>query len=233
MTSLEKYFSPFKKNIIGNEQSFKTPYGTVKMIYADWIASGRLYKPIEDRISNDIGPLVGNTHSESSATGIAMTKTYQLAQKIIKKHVNADQNDVLIFTGAGMTSGIAKLQRILGLKIPEQAKNYCSFANGELYKCKIASDDKRPVVFITHTEHHSNHTSWLVTIADVVNLTPGDDGLVNPQDLEKNLILYKNRKMKTFILKSFGDLQSLRVCMNCISDFASDKEKIFLSEETL
>ena len=71
--------------------------------------------------------MVGNTHSESTATGKAMTDAYHHAQKIVKHHVNADDNDILIFTGTGMTSAIAKLQRILGLKVPEQAINFVPF----------------------------------------------------------------------------------------------------------
>jgi len=195
MTNLQEYFAPFRKNIVGIDAEIETPYGHKKIIYADWIASGRLFSPIEKKISDEIGPLVGNTHSESSATGIAMTAAYHQAQKIIKKHVNANENDILLFTGAGMTSAIAKLQRILGLKIPEQAKNYCSFAKGELYKCKKENDSKRPVVFITHIEHHSNHTSWLETIADVVVLEPDHNLKVNPNTLRKEIIKYLDRPL--------------------------------------
>ena len=113
MTDLEIYFDQFRKNIIGIDAEINTPFGARNLIYADWIASGRLYSPIEKRISEDIGPMVGNTHSESTATGKAMTDAYHLAQKIVKRHVNANENDVLIFTGTGMTSAIAKLQRLL------------------------------------------------------------------------------------------------------------------------
>jgi selenocysteine lyase/cysteine desulfurase len=195
MQDLENYFGQFRNNIIGNIEKIQTPYGTKNLIYADWIASGRLYNPIEERISKIIGPLVGNTHSESTATGNSMTQAYQLAQKIIKKHVNAGENDILIFSGTGMTSAIAKLQRILGLKIPEQAKSYCEYANGELYKCKKEADRKRPVVFLTHTEHHSNHTSWLETIADVVVLQPDKDLKVDLSTLRKEIIKYKDRSL--------------------------------------
>jgi selenocysteine lyase/cysteine desulfurase len=195
MSELERFFSRFRKNIIGIDTEIDTPNGSKKIIYADWIASGRLYRPIEKRISEGIGPMVGNTHSESTATGKAMTDAYHLAQKIVKHHVNADGNDVLIFTGSGMTSALAKLQRILGLKIPEQAKNYCAFANGEHYKCKSNSGDDRPVVFITHTEHHSNHTSWFETIADVVVLEPASDLKVNPDSLRKEIVKYANRPL--------------------------------------
>jgi selenocysteine lyase/cysteine desulfurase len=195
MATPEEYFDSFRRNIIGIDAEIETPFGSKKLIYGDWIASGRLYGPIERRISDDIGPMVGNTHSESTATGKAMTEAYHMAQRIVKQHVNADDDDILIFTGTGMTSAIAKLQRILGLKLPEQAKNYCSFAKGELYKCKNEPDDKRPVVFLTHTEHHSNHTSWLETIADVVLLEPNPDLTVNPEALKKEIIKYKNRPL--------------------------------------
>jgi len=195
MIKLEKYFGSFRDNIVGINHEIETPFGVKKLVYADWIASGRLYKPIEKRIFEDIGPMVGNTHSESSATGKAMTDAYHHAQRIIKNHVKASTDDVLIFTGSGMTSALAKLQRILGLKIPEQSKNYCSYANGELYRCKSGKGENRPVVFITHIEHHSNHTSWFETIADVVVLEPDKDLRVNPDSLRREIEKYKGRPL--------------------------------------
>ena len=114
MSELEKYFEPFRKNIIGIDQTFTTPYGEKKIIYSDWVASGRLYGPIEDKIKNDFGPFVGNTHTETCITGTTMTRAYHIAQKIIKEHCNASDEDVLITAGSGMTTVINKLQRILG-----------------------------------------------------------------------------------------------------------------------
>jgi selenocysteine lyase/cysteine desulfurase len=195
MSELEKYFSQFRKNIIGIDAEIETPYGTKKLIYADWIASGRLYKPIERRLFDDVGPMIGNTHSESTSTGKAMTDAYHLSQKIVKRHVNANDDDILIFTGTGMTSAIAKLQRILGLKVPEQAINFCTFTDGAYHKCKDIPNHNRPVVFITHTEHHSNHTSWFETLADVVTLEPAADLTVNPDSLRKEIIKYKDRPL--------------------------------------
>lgn len=195
MSSTEKYFSQFRNNISGIEAEIETPYGKKRLVYADWIASGRLYRPIEKRISDDIGPFIGNTHSESSATGVAMTHAYKQAQKIIKQHVNAGPDDLLIFTGSGMTSAIAKLQRILGLKIPEQARSYCTLAYERHCTCRDSDDPGRPVVFITHTEHHSNHTSWLECIADVVVLEPGPDLTVNPDELRRVIVKYKERPL--------------------------------------
>jgi selenocysteine lyase/cysteine desulfurase len=195
MTELEHYFESYRRNIIGIDAEIETPFGLKKLVYADWIASGRLYAPIEKRISEDIGPLVGNTHSESTATGKAMTEAYHHAQKIVKKHVNAGDDDILIFTGTGMTAAIAKLQRILGLKVPEQAINYCSRTDSEYKSCKDGPNTNRPVVFLTHTEHHSNHTSWFETLADVVVLEPSPDLTVNPDALRKEIKKYKDRPL--------------------------------------
>lgn len=154
--TLETYFKPFRDNIIGVNQTFKSPFGEQKIIYTDWTASGRLYKPIEDKIINEFGPFVANTHTETSFTGATMTMAYHKARQIIKNHVNASKEDVLITAGSGMTGVINKFQRILGIRIPESYKN----------ATKIPKNLK-PVVFITHMEHHSNQTSWEETIADV------------------------------------------------------------------
>ncbi|HEY9115759.1 MAG TPA: aminotransferase class V-fold PLP-dependent enzyme, partial [Bacteroidales bacterium] len=178
-------FSKFRNNVVGNETYFNTPFGRKKMIYADWIASGRLYQPIEDRITNEIGPFVGNTHTETTETGTLMTKAYQYAHKKIKQHVNANEHDVIITAGSGMTTVVNKFQRILGLKS-------CS----RLEKDVCVSEEDRPVVFITHMEHHSNHTSWLETIADVVLLEPDEQNMVVPENLRKEIVKYKNRKLK-------------------------------------
>ncbi len=45
-------------------------------------------------------------------------------------------------------------------------------------------------------EHHSNHTSWQETIADVIGIEPDEKGLVNVDDLKIKLELYKDRKLK-------------------------------------
>ena len=185
MSPLEKYFEPFRKNTIGIDQTFNSPYGEQKIIYADWIASGRLYEPIEKTISKVFGPFVGNTHSEESVTGTSMTLAYHHSHDIIKKHVNAKPDDVIITAGTGMTGMVNKFQRILGLKIAEQLKDFLKLP-----------EKLRPVVFVTHMEHHSNHTSWLETIADVIVIKPNQEGLVDIEDLNQLLNKYESRKLK-------------------------------------
>ena len=185
ISSTEDYFREFRRNIVGIDQEYSTPYGLKKIIYCDWIASGRMYGPIERKMAETFGPFVGNTHTETSETGSLMTWAYHHAQEKIKRHVNAGPDDVLIAAGAGMTAVINKFQRILGLK-------GCSYPRTS----RCLSDTDRPVVFITHIEHHSNQTSWYETLADVVMIEPGRDLTVDPDNLQKALDRYSDRKFK-------------------------------------
>ncbi len=184
-SSLEKYFKKYRDNIIGIDQHFDSFNGDKRIVYADWTASGRLYRPIEEKLINDFGPFVANTHTETSITGTTMTIAYHKAREIIKHHVGANKNDVIISFGSGMTGVVNKFQRILGLRVPEQLSSKIKF-----------EDDERPVVFVTHMEHHSNQTSWLETIADVEIISATDEGLVDVESLKPLLEKYKNRKVK-------------------------------------
>tara|TARA_R110000868_G_scaffold214447_1_gene464536 strand:+ start:915 stop:2396 length:1482 start_codon:yes stop_codon:yes gene_type:complete len=183
--TLESYFKDFRKDIIGVDTEIETPFGKKPLVYADWIASGRLYGPIEDIMRERIGPMVGNTHSETSYTGKLMTGLYETAKNEIKKHVNASEEDAIITTDTGMTGVLCKFQRILGLKIPEK-----------LEKAFTIPENERPIVFLTHMEHHSNQTTWLETIADVVVLQPSDGLFVDAKILGAQLEKYKERKLK-------------------------------------
>ncbi len=182
---LEGYFSQFRQHVVGVDQTFTGPLGPQKILYADWVASGRLYGPIEDRLRKEIGPYVANTHTETSFTGKVMTQAYHKAREIIKQHVNAGPDDILIPVGSGMTDAILKLQRILGLKLPEQHSRHFRFKKS-----------KRPVVFITHMEHHSNHTSWLETLAEVVQINPDNQGMPDLSHFAELLRKYRRRPLK-------------------------------------
>lgn len=220
MHNLEEYFHEFRDNTIGYNHTFSTTYGIKQLYYFDYIASGRLYKPIEDKLVNAFGPFVGNTHSDSNITGSTMTKAYEFSRERIKKHVNAGNEDILLNVGYGMTAAVNKFQRILGLKIPQKLKHF------------IVGEEK-PVIFVTHMEHHSNHTSWLETIADIVCIEPGKDGLVDLNIVENTVKKYKNRKVKigtftacsnvTGILTPYHDMAKIMHQNDgiCVIDFAA------------
>ncbi|MFN4285075.1 MAG: aminotransferase class V-fold PLP-dependent enzyme [Lacibacter sp.] len=208
---LQTYFERFRKGIIGIDATFQSPYGEKNIVYADWTASGRAYAPIEDRIRNEILPLLANTHTETTVTGTAMTRAYEQAKHIIKQHVHAGPDDVLIFAGSGMTGAVNKLQRLLGLRIPERIMDYVKPgalpALESLQQNKVRIHDlfseyldidpaRKPVVFVSHMEHHSNQTSWLETIADVEIIPNDADGNIDLHAFDRLLQRYQNRQNK-------------------------------------
>jgi selenocysteine lyase/cysteine desulfurase len=198
-SELENYFQQFRENIIGIDQEFTSPYGKQKIIYTDWTASGRLYRPIEEKIMNELGPFVANTHTETTVSGTTMTMAYHKARHIIKNHVNADKGDVLIADGTGMTGVVNKFQRILGIRIPENLKEYTTIPK-----------DKKPVVFISHMEHHSNQTSWLETIADVEVIPACSEGLFCLDNLIALLEKYKDRNVKIASITSCSNVTGIK-----------------------
>ena len=198
-SQLELYFNEFRNDIIGVDQTFNSPYGHQKIIYTDWTASGRLYRPIEEKLMNEFGPFVANTHTETTVTGTAMTLAYHEARHIIKHHVNANSGDILITDGTGMTGVVNKFQRILGLRIPENLKEFATIPEAI-----------KPIVFISHMEHHSNQTSWLETIADVEVIPANDEGLFCLEALKVLLEKYKNRSFKIASITSCSNVTGIK-----------------------
>ncbi len=186
MDKLEKHFTKFRRNIIGHDQQYNFPGGRRSILYADWAASGRLYRPIEEYMANVLGPYVANTHTETTLTGTIMTDAYHQAHQIIKQHVNAGPDDVLLFAGFGMTAVINKFQRLLGLRVPDKFKGKVSIP-----------PEERTLVLLTHMEHHSNQTTWEECCCDTILVCKKSDGLPNLEHLRN--ILELNRDRKTII----------------------------------
>ncbi len=197
--NLEQYFKTFRENIVGINQKFDSPFGKQPLIYTDWTASGRLYRPIEEKLLENFGPFVANTHTETTVSGTAMTMAYHEARNIIKKHVNASEDDVLITDGTGMTGVINKFQRILGLKLPENLREYTKIP-----------EEKRPVVFVSHMEHHSNQTSWLETIAKVEVIPACPEGLLCLDGFKELLEKYKNHQFKIASITSCSNVTGIK-----------------------
>ena len=209
--NLEHYFKDFRNGIIGNDLQVDLNGASRPVIYADWTASGRLYQPIENYMTDMIGPYVANTHTETTLTGTTMTHAYHEAQKIIKQHVNADDNDVLIAAGAGMTVVINKFQRILGLRIPEKWQERIQIPEAE-----------KPVVFITHMEHHSNQTTWNACEVTVQMIKPNKDGLPDLNHLKELLVQFADRPLKIGAFTACSNVTGIKTPYHQMAEIMHD-----------
>ena len=174
-------FTPLRRGVIGHAHLLRTwrhPEG-IPLLYADWTASGRAYAPIEHSIQEHLLPLIANTHTDTNSSGSATTHAYGTARDVLRRHVNARADDVLICTGSGMTGAVNKLQRLMGLKRDFRA-----------------TPALQPLVFVTHMEHHSNQTSWLETGAEVVLVECNTQGLVCAEQFAAGVAAYPTNRPK-------------------------------------
>jgi selenocysteine lyase/cysteine desulfurase len=177
-----------QNSIIGDNQVLEGPYGPRRVTYADYTASGRSLSFIEDFIRNEVMPLYGNTHTETSGTGLQTTRFREDARGIIHQAVGATQDDCVIFCGSGATAAINKLIDILNLRIPADL-------NDKYRLQQLIPAEERPVIFIGPYEHHSNELPWRESIAEVITIFEDSDGQIDQEHLEEQLKMYQKRPL--------------------------------------
>ncbi len=162
------FASQYNNNVLING-----PFGDRLLTYADYIASGQPLKHIEEFIADKVLPYYANTHTEASYTGFHTSHLREEARNIIKRSVNATDDDVVIFCGSGSTAAVDKMNRLLTQK-------------------SIKSNTKI-IVFHGPLEHHSNVLPWREGNFEVVPISITADGLLDLNDLENKLVRYKGQ----------------------------------------
>ncbi|PIK46255.1 hypothetical protein BSL78_16883 [Apostichopus japonicus] len=162
-----------EENTIGHRSEFVGPYGRKRAIYCDYTASGRPVNFIEDYIRDHVHPLYANTHTITGVMARQTTRFRHEARELIKKYVNASNDDVLIFTGSGTTAAVHKLLHAINLR-GEKAQH--------------------TVVFVGPFEHHSNILPWKEAGAAIVRIRATDDGIFDVSHLEEELKNYTQKK---------------------------------------
>ena len=129
-----------------------TPFGSKRLLYADYTASGRPLTFVEDFISDVVHPLFANTHTEVSATGLQSTHLREEARTIVLQSLGCDsRKDEIIFCGSGCTAAVSKFATLLGLFAPSTIRRYV--------RADVDRSEKA-LILISHMEHHSNELIW-------------------------------------------------------------------------
>ena len=187
-----------RKQIVGNDLLFDTPFGERHFLYADYTASGRGFQKIEEKIWN-IEKSYANTHTEDDYSGKYLTQLLHQAESKIKELVNAGSNGKIIMIGSGTTGALKKLQEIIGVYIPPVTRERITRSvkeDDETENNLLERIEKdRPVVFIGPYEHHTNELMWREAYVEVVVIPFDREGRIDLEDLENKLTnqKYKHR----------------------------------------
>jgi selenocysteine lyase/cysteine desulfurase len=185
-------FDFLRRQIVGIDSSFDTPFGRRLMVYCDYTASGRCLVFVE-RYLQTLQRSYANTHTEDDVTGRSMSRLLHEAEAMIKRAVNAGPQGRIVACGTGATGAIDKLQQILGIALPPATRR----ALGEELRqflgdqrCEEFREFQRahqPVVFVGPYEHHSNEVTWRQGLATVVEVNLAGDGGMDLAHLESLL----------------------------------------------
>ena len=161
----------------------KTPYGERKIVYADTIASGQAYQPIEKYMTSTVYPYYANTHSNAFG-GRYMTHLICNSKNMVRKTVNAKDTDRVLFTGNGCTGAVLHFIHALNLKNSAHSKSRDS-----KHQCEWT-------IFITSTEHNSNYLPWKHLPVDLKIVNINEMGKIDIEQLKGGLKMAYQKKSK-------------------------------------
>lgn len=158
----------FRAGLIGSKARVDGPFGPKDLVYADYVASGRALRQIEEFILEDVLPYYANSHTEASYCGGMMTRLRREARSVIGELCGADRQHAVIFAGSGATAGLNRLVNLLGVTD--------AIAAGKTVR-----------VVLGPYEHHSNILPWRESGAEVIEIAEGNGGGPDPLMLQKAL----------------------------------------------
>ncbi|KPQ14545.1 MAG: Selenocysteine lyase [Rhodobacteraceae bacterium HLUCCA09] len=157
-----------RAGLIGRDAVIEGPFGPVRLLYADWVASGRALAQVEDAVREHVLPFYANSHTEASHCGMVTTRLREAARAVALAHVAGGADCHAIFSGSGATAGIARLVSLLDLPARVRA-------------------GARVVVLHGPYEHHSNLLPWRESGAEVIEVAEAPGGGVDMAALDAGL----------------------------------------------
>ena len=145
------------QSIIGKGALVDGPLGPQPMLYADYAASGRALREVEDFVMRHVLPVYANPHTQASFCGRSINALRRSARSEVARFCEAGAEDAVIFAGSGASAGIHKLVRLLGADAPDAV-------------------GRSALVLLGPYEHHSNLLPWRESGAEVIELPEDAEG---------------------------------------------------------
>jgi selenocysteine lyase/cysteine desulfurase len=169
-----------RAGLIGEGMEIPGLYAAQKLVYADYVASGRALRQVEAFVLENVLPYYANSHTEASFCGAQMTQMRRAARAVIARACSADDRFATVFAGAGATAGLNRIVSLLGV-------------------AEAVKSGRGATVFIGPYEHHSNILPWRESGAEVVEIAEATTGGPDMAQLQAALIAAGDRlKVGTF-----------------------------------
>jgi selenocysteine lyase/cysteine desulfurase len=164
------------QSIIGKGVTVEGPLGPRPLLYADYAASGRALREIEDFVLEHVLPVYANPHTQASFCGRSINALRRAARAEVARLCGAGAGDAVIFAGSGATAGLQKLVRLFGAD-------------------QRGPDGARALVLLGPYEHHSNLLPWRESGAEVIELPEDAAGGPDRQALADHLARGAGRRI--------------------------------------
>ncbi len=158
-----------RDGMIGEGMEIPGPNGPQPLIYADYVASGRALRQIEEAIAAEVLPVYSNAHTEASYCGLVMNRLRARAREIVGESCGAGPDHAVIFAGSGATGGLTRLPALFGIEA-------------------MLAAGQRPLVLVGPYEHHSNILPWRESGAEVIEIAEAETGGPDIAALEAALV---------------------------------------------
>ena len=146
-----------RAGLIGEGAPLHGPFGPRPLLYADYVASGRALRQVEEFVLEQVLPYYANSHTEASYCGAFCTRLREEARRAIAGLIGAGPGSAVIFAGSGATAGINRLARLLDI-------------------AGVVARGGKAVVFLGPYEHHSNILPWRESGAEVIEIAESAEG---------------------------------------------------------
>lgn len=146
-----------RAGLIGDGVEIDGGLGPHKLVYADYVASGRALRQVEGFVMEQVLPFYANSHTEASFCGATMTRMREEARRTIAGLVGAGPDCHVVFCGSGATNGLNRVAGLLCLR-------------------DRVRDGQRVVILHGPYEHHSNILPWRETGARIVEIAEAAEG---------------------------------------------------------
>lgn len=190
-----------RKRLLYPSPIIRTPFHrSIESIYCDYIATGRSSPYIEEYVNDNILPIYGNIHSNSSY-GTKMTKMVKKTRTCMRKIFNIPPSHKIIFTGNGATQSINHLIQTMGSNINSHTH-----------------------IYISVYEHNSNYLPWTKTKAKIHIIPLNENGDIDYQKL--NYELQQQSGFKIISITACSNVTGIRTNIPLVQDFAKNNNAL-------